>query len=239
MKKLSVFSVIGLCITVVLLFSVFPACDTGVVPVDPADLVGVWIGAGEGADEAYAVLLDLSETEYEYILYENTGQIEGARGTYTITGNIMTSSLTEVWNNETYAWDSETGTDDSEVSLNGNEFTMPHMVQEGETVALTKVSFGNPGTFEDMWIDPSQNTMALNADGSYEYHEGEDTSTGDWYATENAANNHYRSIQTQWNGADEYYENLYYYEFSDNDNIFTLTWPTAADYIWQRQVIPQ
>lgn len=81
--------------------------------------------------------------------------------------------------------------------------------------------------------------MTLNADGTYVYTEVADIRTGGWYATDNLTNNMFRSVQTKWNGTDEYLENLFYYEFTDNNNTLTLSWPTVADYILVEPPQPQ
>ncbi|RQV92946.1 MAG: hypothetical protein EH224_13735 [Calditrichaeota bacterium] len=218
---LSVFSI--------LLFQLFISCssstDSSGGSIDVSDFAGVWMAVGQAgtAEQPFALLLEVEGSNFLRVVYENTEQVEGQRGTFSISGNTMTVNVTENWGNND--WYPYTETMSVEVTLSGNTLTMPHPEYDEETITLTKTEFSNPANLTGIWFDGEYN-MELNDNGAYVHAESIPTeeSIGNWSASANM----FRAVETEYVGNDGYIEYLYYYDLAGAT--LTLSWPGVESF---------
>lgn len=186
--------------------------DSG-TPITPASLVGTWVGTESTTEGPKALLFEFTETTFVRIIYENTAMDEGGKGTYTISGGKITYSVTENWNDTTYAWEaySASGTMPISLSADGTTLTVPHPSGEAsKTVDLKKTTFSQPASLAKLWKKSNSYTaeMNLKTDGTFafSYSSGSEnyTESGTWGASAAL----FRSITTKHDGADRYEENL-------------------------------
>lgn len=202
-------------------FAFFAACDSsGGGSVTASDLAGTWVAVGEDDEgTGKAMLFEFSGNNFTRIAYTETvddmGQDEGHKGTFTISGDAFKVTVTEAWDNEGELpnWASGSGSSNVPFTLSGNTLTM---TIDGMTIPFSKKSFSQPAALVDTWYEADGPIMVLESGGTYSY-TGEGTFTGTWAATSNMI----RTITTSDGGSEFYIENLYDYNFTDPDLVFS------------------
>lgn len=183
----------------------------------PSELEGSWYTSGGNAGEHYAVLVTLADTDFERIVFEEKPddmiQSEGGRGTYTVSGDELTVSITEEWDEDGQMWADTISTDyDITYSIDGSTLTMD--IPGAGEITLTKNNFvavaALAGTTWNTAGEPDE--LVLNTDGTYTYTYGSGpdydyTASGTWEATSTLL----RTITTEQDGGQLYVDNLYQY----------------------------
>jgi hypothetical protein len=197
-----------LCLTAILGIFVFAACDTeestdpangtSSTGITAADLAGTWIATADSPEGPRALFLEFSETNLERIAYESTVQVEGARGTFTVSGDVLTFSKTKEWDETAKNYIDETDTITAPIVLSGNTLTIPHPSGEaGQTLDLTKTVFSQQSALVEAWLQQNV-VMNFMSTGVYDYSEVGYAESGTWDATDS----YLRAITTEENSAE-------------------------------------
>ncbi len=202
-------------------FVFFAACDSsGGGSVTEDDLQGIWVAVGEDGGIGKAMLFEFSGNNFTRIAYTETeapdmDQEEGGRGSFTMSGNTMKASITQVWDEGESNWVSYSETRDVPISLSGDTFTVNI---DGQDVTFHKKTFSQPTALVKTWYEtPDGEEMELGSDGAYSY-TGEGTYTGTWAATSDMI----RTITTSDGASEFYFENIYDYEIIEE--FLNLSW---------------
>lgn len=202
MGKISIKKILLITAAVIIIFA-FLSCNSSSGDgsgLTAADIEGtwlkVWVGEtfdfdGEGSPNvADAAIFEFDGDEYAIIMYFETKQVGGNKGTFNVADNSLEYSPDENWRYDEYVWHSTTETiPATPVTLSGNRLTVN---VNGTVIVLEKTLFGNPGSLAGNWVEVEGDIVVFlgSADPyNYDYYEpgegdsGEHAEQGSWKAS--------------------------------------------------------
>lgn len=167
------------------------------------DTDGTWLqdfGFGSGVipyreeEFAEAILIEISDGEFDRILYTGTEQVFGNRGTLRILGEYLLITGTEDWNNTDY-WYSEKYIDILRFSISGSTLTIHDIAGD---MTLTNTPFTQPPSWLGTW-DSEDDSMqfVVSDDGSYSFtstSEDMDDESGQPWGVSGSTSGYFRNL---------------------------------------------
>ncbi|MFW6180659.1 MAG: hypothetical protein ACOC8N_02835 [Spirochaetota bacterium] len=209
-------------------------CTTG------TNLEGTWLATGldmaeaspQQEAESRAAIAEFSGSSFEFIAYEDTMQVFGIKGTFSINedNEILEVTVTHMWEvrEDVPDWYEDPDLEDIPFSVSGDTLTMEIPEGPPEGVQFTKTSFTVRTELVDTWYDQdSGDTMDLQSDGTYtwEAYDQSESNTGTW----DASAEYLRSVATSFEGQEGYYYGfLNPYEWEGTDTLW-LTVDAGAE----------
>jgi hypothetical protein len=222
-----------------------PSCDTGSND-ESAGLEGIWVATWEEEGMGKALLFEFSGNEFTRIAYTELDadavdpdgpdmyQDEGNKGTYSVSDDILTVTITEDWDESD--WSAYSGSRSVEIDLQGDTLIM--YFPDIDPLEFEKKSFSMPSALfgaYDLTHPEDQVVLFFNADATFDYDDIGDSyeAEGTWSASPDLL----RFITTyEKDGETEstfYIENLYEYDISEGT--LTLSWDGEQFYTYSNE----
>lgn len=226
MKRVGLFAAAIIATSLVL----FPSCENGSTD-GSADIEGIWVATGEDEGIGKAMLFEFSGNEFTRIHYTELTvgddapdmfQDEGNKGTYSVSDDILTVTVTQAWENA--EWSAYSESRSVEIDLQGNTLVMD--LGPMGPVNFDKKSFSRPSALVGTWYETSPSAgaeLGVGAGGTYSYTlaGAGSAAAGTWSASPDLV----RFITTD----DSFYiENLYEYDLTGGT--LTLSWDAEVFY---------
>ncbi|KGE71525.1 hypothetical protein [Spirochaeta lutea] len=172
--------------------------------VDLEDTQGVWLqdfgsAVYEFRDGEFAqvVAIEVADDEFERILYADTQQIDGNRGTLRILGEYLLITVTQSWSEE-LNWQDDAAIMLAAFDLEGSVLSF----YEGESALnLTQTPFDRPSSWIGTWETQDQSmAFTLNADGTYTYtttSPSSDDESGEPWSVSGTESGYFRNVTLQ------------------------------------------